>query len=453
MGILKSYWEKVRFEAARVPFHLERFLLSPFSPLPVMSCLFLMEILANYFVINQIKYTEIDWKAYMQEVEGVHNGTYDYTQLKGDTGPLVYPAGFVYVFTALYHLTGKGSDIRLAQYIFGAIYLVTLLIVFDIYRKCRRIPPYMFFFMCCASYRIHSIYVLRLFNDPVAMLFFYFAVSLLIRDQWAFGCLFYSFAVSIKMNILLFSPGLLILLIARHGTLKTILYLIICATPQIILAIPFLLVNPLGYLMRSFDIGRQFLFKWTVNWRFLPIEIFENRSFHIALLVLHISILVFFAFCRWKYLLPTLDFSLSRKMENSKNLGPSQIVIPLFTSNFIGMCFSRSLHYQFYVWYFHTLHYLVCATTLPTVFKLLILGMIELCWNTYPSTDWSSGLLHVCHLVLLQQLWSSPIYYPMCIHGDTNCKHGHKVQNKAPEKEKSPSPPKTSSSKSKKKNQ
>ena len=33
--------------------------------------------------------TEIDWVAYMQEVEGVVNGTYDYVRLKGDTGPLV----------------------------------------------------------------------------------------------------------------------------------------------------------------------------------------------------------------------------------------------------------------------------------------------------------------------------------------------------------------------------
>ena len=40
-----------------------------------------------FFII--ITDTEIDWKAYMQEVEGVKNGTYDYTQLKGDTGPLV----------------------------------------------------------------------------------------------------------------------------------------------------------------------------------------------------------------------------------------------------------------------------------------------------------------------------------------------------------------------------
>lgn len=33
--------------------------------------------------------TEIDWVAYMQEVEGVLNGTFDYALLKGNTGPLV----------------------------------------------------------------------------------------------------------------------------------------------------------------------------------------------------------------------------------------------------------------------------------------------------------------------------------------------------------------------------
>lgn len=52
--------------------------------------------------------TEIDWKAYMDEVEGVVNGTYDYTQLRGDTGPLVYPAGFVYVFLGFYYATDLG---------------------------------------------------------------------------------------------------------------------------------------------------------------------------------------------------------------------------------------------------------------------------------------------------------------------------------------------------------
>lgn len=43
--------------------------------------------------LSSLTDTEIDWIAYMQEVEGVVNGTWDYTKLRGDTGPLVYPAG------------------------------------------------------------------------------------------------------------------------------------------------------------------------------------------------------------------------------------------------------------------------------------------------------------------------------------------------------------------------
>lgn len=40
-------------------------------------------------VLSYLSDTEIDWGAYMAEVEGVINGTYDYTELRGDTGPLV----------------------------------------------------------------------------------------------------------------------------------------------------------------------------------------------------------------------------------------------------------------------------------------------------------------------------------------------------------------------------
>ena len=38
---------------------------------------------------------------------------------------------------------------------------------------------------------------------------------------------------------------------------------------------------------------------------------------------------------------------------------------------------------------------------MPPVFRLLILGIIELCWNTYPSTNLSSLTLHLCHFIVL----------------------------------------------------
>ncbi|KAK3581345.1 hypothetical protein CHS0354_016189 [Potamilus streckersoni] len=370
----------------------------PSYPLPIMLSLLLGEVAVNIFVINKIKYTEIDWQAYMQEVEGVLNGTYDYTQLKGDTGPLVYPAGFVYIFMALYYATDLGRNIRLAQYLFAVLYLFTLLVVFDIYRKDKKLPPYVFIFMCCASYRIHSIYILRMFNDPVAMIFMYLAVSMFLRNHWSLGCILYSFGVSVKMNLLLFSPAVFILNLVSFGVLQTLKNIVLSAIVQVILGYPFLLENPVGYVVQSFNFGRQFFYKWTVNWRLLPEELFLNKYFQVTLLVCHVLVLLLFIFCKWKRFLPKFD------------LGSVNIILPLFTANLIGMCFSRSLHYQFYVWYFHTLHYLLWSTSLNNLLRILILGIMELSWNTYPSTVFSSSALHVCHFSLLLALWYSPAY-------------------------------------------
>ena len=49
-----------------------------------------VELILNIFIVYRIPYTEIDWVAYMSEVEGFVNGTFNYYELKGDTGPLVY---------------------------------------------------------------------------------------------------------------------------------------------------------------------------------------------------------------------------------------------------------------------------------------------------------------------------------------------------------------------------
>ncbi|NXA31066.1 ALG3 mannosyltransferase, partial [Eudromia elegans] len=348
--------------------------------------------------------------------------------------PRRYPAGFVYIFLGLYYATGRGGDVRLAQYLFTGLYLVHLLLVFRVYCRTNKVPPYVFFFMCCASYRIHSIFVLRLFNDTVAMAILFLAVNLFLEERWSWGCLIFSLAVSVKMNILLFAPGLLFLLLLRFGLLGCIPKLCICALLQVLLGLPFLLVNPVGYLSRSFDLGRQFQFKWTVNWRFLPEEVFQHRAFHAALLLAHLAGLGLFALHRWhsrsrESILSLLKDPAQRKPPSppffSAGLGGrrgmrpaascvcrlnacAQIVFVLFSSNFLGVCCSRSLHYQFYVWYFHTLPYLLwCTPTakLAHMPKVLLLGVIELCWNTYPSTACSSLSLHACHGLVLLQLW------------------------------------------------
>ena len=93
------------------------------------------------------------------------------------------------------------------------------------------------------------------------------------------------------------------------------------------------------------------------------------------------------------------------------NLSPRFIAVTIFTSNFIGVVFARTLHYQFYCWYFHTLPYLLwhCHAQLPLLLRLAILASVEVSFNVYPATRWSSALLQVAHLVLLAGLYLTPV--------------------------------------------
>lgn len=42
------------------------------------------ELILNVLIVERVKYTEIDWIAYMQECEGFINGTTNYALLKGE---------------------------------------------------------------------------------------------------------------------------------------------------------------------------------------------------------------------------------------------------------------------------------------------------------------------------------------------------------------------------------
>src|SRR5690242_16737816 len=49
--------------------------------------------------------------------------------------------------------------------------------------RCVQTPPWLLVFVCLTK-RIHSIFVLRLFNDCFAMLFLYLAVYLFMHRRW-----------------------------------------------------------------------------------------------------------------------------------------------------------------------------------------------------------------------------------------------------------------------------
>lgn len=343
-------------------------------------------------------------------------------------------------------------------------------LVLRLFSKSRKLPPYLIVISIFTSYRIHSIYSLRLFNDPVAILFLYASLNLFFDRKWTIGSIFFSLGVGVKMNILLFSPAILMLYLSNLGVIKTVIQLAICGIVQVLIGAPFLLTYPVEYIKGSFDLGRIFEHKWTVNYRFLDRETFENKSFHFGLLVAHIGFLIIVArpcylffqnYARLRKLQEHFEPQIAaenrqieelvrkkmkgfkKKVDDDKDMTSEQrkflksfekglksqfgeekaplveekeenlekiaihfdqcvqlALLPIFLINFIGIMCARSLHYQFYVWYFHSLPYLSWFTEYHTSFKVIILFLIEFCWNQYPSTIFSSILLHACHTIL-----------------------------------------------------
>nr|CAB3504419.1 unnamed protein product [Digitaria exilis] len=84
-------------------------------------------------IIAFVPYTKIDWDAYMSQVDAFLEGERDYTKIEGDTGPLVYPAGFLYVYSGIKFLTG--GQVFPAQILFGVLYIVNLSLVLLLYVK------------------------------------------------------------------------------------------------------------------------------------------------------------------------------------------------------------------------------------------------------------------------------------------------------------------------------
>lgn len=313
----------------------------------------------------------------------------------------------MYVFSLFKYLTDDGGNVFKGQVIFAAVDVAVTLVVLLLY-KSNGTVKFWWWPLLLLSKRVHSIFVLRLFNDGIAVLFGYTATYLFICKKWRLGSLLYSIGVSIKMNILLYAPGVLLVLLLGTGLRETIICLSICAVVQLVLGWPFLSTYPIPYIARSFDLGRVFMHKWTVNFKFVPESIFVSKPFSLALLFMTVLAFALFAI-KW---IREIRIQLADRKEKSSSivaiigasgtsLNADFVIFTIFMSNFIGVVFARSLHYQFYCWYFHTIPYLVYKSSLHGVVAIAVMGGIEYAFNVYPATTISSAVLQMCHLTLL----------------------------------------------------
>ncbi|KAK9413873.1 putative Glycosyltransferase [Seiridium unicorne] len=357
-------------------------------------------------IIWKVPYTEIDWKAYMEQIEQYVSGERDYTLIKGATGPLVYPASHVYTYTALYHLTDQGRDIFRAQQIFAALYMITLGVVMLCYWRAK-VPLYVFPLLI-ASKRLHSIFVLRCFNDCFAVLFLWLAILCFQRRFWTIGVLAYSWGLGTKMTLLLVLPAIAAILFQGRGVSGSLTLVMIMVQHQIATANPFLKENWSGYMSRAFELSRQFFFKWTVNWRFVGEEVFLSRPFALTLLALHVLVLAAFMLKQWlkpalslkplsDLIMPTLQFSSPFGPRDEKLVAsaitPQYVMTTILSANVIGLLFARSLHYQFYAYLVWSTPYLLWRSGAHPVVQYGLWALQEWAWNVFPSTPTSSAVV------------------------------------------------------------
>eukprot|EP00796_Vickermania_ingenoplastis_P005134 gene5134-3685_t len=369
---------------------------------------FSLEVLVVVVILMYVPYTEIDWRTYMEQVAQVLDGQMDYTKIEGGTGPLVYPAGFTWLFSGLYLVTKGGLDVSLAQCIFAAVYLCTLGLTLRLHRVAR--VSFLYTIPLFLSRRLRSLYLLRLFNDCWAVFFALLAVLRLSTTippstrvmryrYWYWGTLLMSVAISIKMNILLFCPGLLCIMVYTLPVTQIVVCGLIGVSWQLFIAAPFLLQNPEGYLSRAFELRRVFQHRWSVNYQFLPAEIFKTPPFHAALLVATVAAYALVWRWRWRKrcIQTRAAFAVLYGKGNGKP-GMAQVkettclphVLTLLESNVIGFAFSRSMHYQFYTWIFFSLLFVLYHTRLPAALALSSFWAVQYGFEVYPPTPQSS---------------------------------------------------------------
>lgn len=167
-----------------------------------------------------------------------------------------------------------------------------------------------------------------------------------------------------------------------------------------LLAIPFLQENPLGYASRAFELTRQFLFEWTVNWRFIGEETFGSTPFAVNLLLIHVFLLLIFLTARWVQPSGLEVDAFARKFLEGRlpriTLSNQFVTTTLLTSLAIGLLCARSLHYQFFAYLAWTTPFLLWQARLHPVLIYAVWAVQEWAWNVFPSTKSSSAAVVLC---------------------------------------------------------
>lgn len=186
---------------------------------------------------------------------------------------------------------------------------------------------------------------------------------------------------------------------------------------QILIGIEFILKNSKAYFSMAYNFERDFLKVEQVNFQFMTQEFMHSDGFKKFLLVMHLAFLLIFLIFKWTnagsemsipLLLKEVRFLplsslLSDLCKKDFKINQYKSLLIIFTSNLIGMCFSRGTHQQFYSWYSYSFPFLADAAfeNLPLA-QFAICLSLEIAWSVAkPRSPLQSHLLNFSHFLIM----------------------------------------------------
>ncbi|EGC34695.1 hypothetical protein DICPUDRAFT_153070 [Dictyostelium purpureum] len=359
-------------------------------------------IFKNYIISNQQQYEQLNTNShYFKSFKDQHQSNkyfeelipalirnhfdFDYSHYMHYHGPNTYPAGFTYLYTFLYYISNRGNCLQIFQAIWAILEFINFILIKRICSKLK--IPIFLSILPIISNRLHLYNVRIVINDFPSTFLIHIAILLFISKRFKLFSIIYSLTVSLKLHTIFYSPAILFIFFNSLTLNETIYYLSIMAIIQILLGLPFLLVNPVAYISNAYDLSRTLLWEKTRNFKFVGRILYDMKLFNLLLiLALVLTIIVFIM--KYQNIINQL-----KKLENIKivkklkvndiknfkyydSVSMELIMNRIFTLSFISINFfaivwARGLYTPFMCWYFYTLPIILYFSEFSNTFIIL----------------------------------------------------------------------------------